>query len=335
MGLLQRLRLAPDGVGVEAFAVEVELLVLGPCPLEEVEPFGRVFVAVIVRAHMRAEHVELVLEPAAHHVEREASVGHVIDGGRHLGHHQRMHQRHVAGGEHGDVVCHRAERRCPGEAFERAIVEVRRPAIAAPASDRQQRLHAGAVDRLRDLPGIGPVQLPGFRDGGDGRAMAAIERHDAELHPVAAEQPRAGGVITGGCSRSHVAQALSYPGRCRRTGRRSARSERRPVTISPFHRAFLVIGVLPVLDRGVPQLGFQGSLVVLDHLHDLQVLDRVVVVVELERTAHQFEIGLAQRRPHGILVLDPAVHLSDCGVDELDCVVAQARNVAGSRLSSP
>ena len=30
--------------------------------------------------------------------------------------------------------------------------------------------------------------------------MAAIERHDSELHAVAAEQPRAGGVVTGGGS---------------------------------------------------------------------------------------------------------------------------------------
>ena len=60
-------------LGVEAFAVEIELLVVGPGLLQEVEPFGGVFVAVVVRAHVGAEHVELVLEPAAHDVDGEAS----------------------------------------------------------------------------------------------------------------------------------------------------------------------------------------------------------------------------------------------------------------------
>jgi hypothetical protein len=31
-----------------------------------------------------------------------------------------------------------------------------------PASDRQQRVHAGAVDRLRDVLAVRPVELPGF-----------------------------------------------------------------------------------------------------------------------------------------------------------------------------
>ena len=247
MRLLQRLRLAPDRGGVEALAVEVELFVVRPCPPHEIEPFGGVFVAVVVRAHVGAEHVELVLEPAAHHVEREPPVGDVIDGGRHLGHHQRMHQRHVHGGEHGAIVRHRADRGGPGEALERAVVEVRRPAVALPAPDRQQRLHAGAIDRLRDLHGVGPVELPGFRHGGDGRAMAAVERHDAELHAVAAEQPRAGGVVLSRRGGVHVRSSLSSKARfATRTHVRSARP-------SPLHRAFLVIGVLPVLDRRILQ----------------------------------------------------------------------------------
>ena len=95
MGLLQRLRLAPDRVGVEALAVEIELFVLRPCPLHELEPLGGVFVTIVVRTHLRAEHVEFVLEPSAHHIDGETAVGDVIDRGRHLGHHQWMHQRHM------------------------------------------------------------------------------------------------------------------------------------------------------------------------------------------------------------------------------------------------
>ena len=215
MGLLQRFRLAPGGYRVEALAVEIELLLLVPRPSHEVEPFGGILVAVIVRPHMGAEHVELVLEPAAYDVHGEAPAGDVIDGGRHFRHHQGMHQRHVHGRQHRAVVRHRADCRCPGEAFECAIVEVRRSAVSFPASDRQQRLHAGAIDRLRDVPGIGPVELPGFRNGGDGGAVAAIECHHSELHPIAAEQACASGVIAGGCGRIHVGQALSYAVLCR------------------------------------------------------------------------------------------------------------------------
>ena len=163
--------------------------------LQEIEPLGRIFVAVIVRAHVRAEHVELVLEPAAHDVEREPAIGDMIDGGRHLRHHQRMNQRHVAGRKHRDIVRQRAERGRPGEAFEGRAVEVRRAAVAAPTADRKQRFHAGSVDRLRDLHRVGPVELPGFRHGGDGGAMAAIESHDPELHPVAAKQTGSGRVV--------------------------------------------------------------------------------------------------------------------------------------------
>ena len=150
MGLLQRLGLAPDRGGIEALAGEIELLVLRPCAAHEIEPFSGVFVTIVVRAHVGAEHVEFVLEPSAHHVHGETAVGDMIDGGRHLGHHQGMHQRHVDGGEHRAIVGDGADRRRPGEALERAVVEVRRPAVALPAPDRQQRLHAGAIHRLRD-----------------------------------------------------------------------------------------------------------------------------------------------------------------------------------------
>ena len=98
MWLLDWLRLAPDRVGIEALALELELFLHGPGLLEEIQPLGREFVAIVVRTHLSAEHVELVLEPAAHHVEREPSVGDVVDGRCHLGHHQGMNQWHVTRG---------------------------------------------------------------------------------------------------------------------------------------------------------------------------------------------------------------------------------------------
>ena len=190
--LLQRLRLAPDVAGVKALAVEVEFLVVGPRPLEEFKPLGRIFVTIVVRPHLRAEHVELIFEPAAHYIEREPTAADVIDGRRHLRDHERVHQRYVAGGEHGDVFGQRAKCRGPSKALERRVVEIRRAAVPAPAPDWQQRLHAGAIDRLRNLDRVGPIEFPRFRHRCDGRAVAAVERHDAELHTIAAEQSRAG-----------------------------------------------------------------------------------------------------------------------------------------------
>src|SRR6478609_11405179 len=109
-------------------------------PPHELEPLGGVFVTIIVRTHLRAEHVEFVLEPSANHVHGEPAVSDVIDRGRHLGHHQWMYQRHMHGGEYGAIVRHRADRGGPGEAFECAIVEVRWAAVAFPAPHRQQGL---------------------------------------------------------------------------------------------------------------------------------------------------------------------------------------------------
>jgi len=215
MGLLQRLRLAPDRDGVEALALEIELFVLRPCPPHELEPLGGVFVTIIVRTHLRAEHVEFVLEPSANHVHGEPAVSDVIDRGRHLGHHQWMYQRHMHGGEYGAIVRHRADRGGPGEAFECAIVEVRWAAVAFPAPHRQQGLHSRTVDRLRDVLGVGPVELPRFRDGGDGGSVAAIESHDPELHAIAAEQTSAGRVVLSRRGGVHVRSSRFIEGQVR------------------------------------------------------------------------------------------------------------------------
>src|SRR2546421_2894167 len=125
---------------MKALAVEIELLLFAPRPAHEIEPLGGIFIAVIVWTHVGAEHVELVLEPAAYHVHGEAPAGDVIDGARHLRCHQRMHQRHVYRGEYRAIARHRPDRGSPGEAFKGAVVEVRGPAITLPSAHRQQRL---------------------------------------------------------------------------------------------------------------------------------------------------------------------------------------------------
>ena len=188
--LLQRFRLAPDVAGMKAVAIEVEFFVVGPGSFQKFEPFGGIFVAVVVRTHLRTEHVELVLKPTAHDIEREPPVRNVIDGRGHLRDHKWMHQRHVAGCKHGDGFGQCAECGGPGKTLERRAVEIRRSAVTAPAPDRQQCFHTRAVDCLRDFDGVGPIEFPGFRHHSDGRTMAAIECHNTEFHAVATEQPR-------------------------------------------------------------------------------------------------------------------------------------------------
>ncbi len=207
MGFLERLGLAPDPLRVEAFALEVELVVAGPALLQEIQPLGCIVVAVVMWAHAGTEHVKLVLEPAAHNVERESAVGHMINGGSHFSHHQRVHERYVTGRQHCDVICERSERRCPGEALERRGVEVRWSAVPPPSADWKDCLHARTVHRLSNLYRIVPVELPGFRDRGDRRAMAAIERHDAKLHTVAAEQASARCIVL--CRLAHLCPVTS------------------------------------------------------------------------------------------------------------------------------
>src|ERR1700692_3895800 len=113
---------------MKAVAVEVKFFVVGPGSLQKFEPFGGIFVAVVVRTHLRTEHVEFVLKPAAHDIEREPPVRYVIDGRGHLRDHKRMYQRHMAGCEHGDGCGQGAECGGPGKTLERCVVEIRKSA---------------------------------------------------------------------------------------------------------------------------------------------------------------------------------------------------------------
>src|SRR5947207_8963601 len=59
----------------------------------------------------------------------------------------------------------------------------------------------------------------------------------------------------------------------------------------------------PVVQDGPGQLDVKAAVGALVHHTGVVVLDRLVVVVELERPAHALEVGLLQRRAKGVLVL--------------------------------
>src|SRR4029077_19179764 len=109
----------------------------------------------------------------------------------------------MTGSQYGNVSGQPAKRGPPGKTLERRKIEIGRSAISTPSTHRQQTLHAGLVDRLCDLDCIGPVEPPRLWHRRDGRTMAAIERHDAELHAIAAEQAGAGRHIARGRSELH------------------------------------------------------------------------------------------------------------------------------------
>ena len=100
-------RVPPWGFGfartplqLEKTPIEIEILVRRPGELDDIEPLLCVFVARLVIAQCRAEHLELALVPAAYDIEAEASFADMICGDEFLGRDQRREQRRMHGAEH-------------------------------------------------------------------------------------------------------------------------------------------------------------------------------------------------------------------------------------------
>src|SRR4051795_1413596 len=60
-----------------------------------------------------------------------------------------------------------------------------------------------------------------------------------------------------------------------------------------LHRTILHVRIRVVLEHLLHDLGLEFAVAALRHLHQIEVLDRVVVGVELEGAAQRFEIGLS------------------------------------------
>src|SRR2546423_4889825 len=103
-------------------------------------------------------------------------------------------------------------------------------------------------------------------------------------------------------------------------------SSRSPAVTS-LHRTFRgeVVGAL--LEDGAGQLDVKAAVRALVDDAGVVVLDRLVVVVELERSAHALEIGLLQGSAERVLVLEVALHLAHRGVEQHGRVVSH-RGVA-------
>ncbi len=84
-----------------------------------------------------------------------------------------------------------------------------------------------------------------------------------------------------------------------------------------LHRALVVEAILIVLDDGGHRLQRQRSICILDHVLQVEILDRDVVIAVFERAAQRFEIGLFHFGLHLVLLGGVALDGNDRAVDEL------------------
>src|SRR5258706_6091000 len=104
-------------------------------------------------------------------------------------------------------------------------------------------------------------------------------------------------------------------------------------TTTPLlHRAVLDVGVAAVLEDRAHGLVDEAHLRVLADHAQVVVLDRVLVAVELEGAARRLELGRLQRAAHRLLVVQPALGLAHCGIDEQRGVVALRSEHRGQPL---
>ena len=159
--------------------MEVEVLLVGPDHLDDVDPFLGVFVALLVLALLHAEHIELALVPADDDVQPESPFADMVGGDHLLGRHDRIEQRRMHGAEHGDALARGQQAGRPGDRLERRALVVGVAAVALPASDRQHEVDAGLVRHAHELEIVRPASRPALRH----------QRHGAAGRTVCAEQP--------------------------------------------------------------------------------------------------------------------------------------------------
>jgi len=83
--------------------VKVEILAVRPDHFDDVDPFLRIFVTLLMGALLDAEHVELALVPADHDVQPEAALADVIGGDHFLRRNDWIENRRMHRAENGDA----------------------------------------------------------------------------------------------------------------------------------------------------------------------------------------------------------------------------------------
>ena len=166
--------------------MEVEILAIGPDHFDDVDPFLCVFVALLVRALLDAEHVELALIPADHDVESEPALADMVGGDHFLRRNDRIENRRVDGTEYCDALGGGEQRRRPGDRFERRALIIGGPPVTLPPADWQQKIDTGLVRHQRQSFIVRPAPRPAFGNERHGAAGGAIGAEQADLQLVAA-----------------------------------------------------------------------------------------------------------------------------------------------------
>src|ERR1700733_937425 len=94
-------------------------------------------------------------------------------------------------------------------------------------------------------------------------------------------------------------------------------------------RAILGVTVAVILKHLLDDFGLEFAVRTFGDLGQIEVLDRIAVGVELESAAQRGEVGLFQRRDHGILVGKVALDRLDGAVDQLRRIVGLHGIAAG------
>ena len=177
---------------MEIFSVVIEILAVGPDQFDDVDPFLRVVVAVLMRALLNTEHVELAFVPADHDIEPEAALADVVGGDHFLRRHHRIEDRRMHGTEHSDVLGGAEQPGRPGDRFQRRALIISVAAVALPAPDRQEEIDAGVVRHDRELLVVGPAARPALGHQRHGAAGRAIGAEQADLQFIIAVHGAAG-----------------------------------------------------------------------------------------------------------------------------------------------
>src|SRR5262249_51542119 len=69
-----------------------------------------------------------------------------------------------------------------------------------------------------------------------------------------------------------------------------------------FHRTVFRVGVLVIREHLLGDLGLELAVLALGRLDQIEVLDRIVIIAELEIAPQRFEVGLLERGTQRILV---------------------------------
>src|SRR5262249_41882191 len=154
---------SPHALEPEELSLEIEVALVRPGPLHNIEPFLGEVIARVVLTLGDAEHLEFTLVPADHKVDAETSFADVVDGYKLLCGDQWVEQRRMHCAKDNEAFGSRKQTGSPGDGLERCAMKIGFPPVALPAADRQHEIDPGLLGHARESEAIGPVCRPTFR----------------------------------------------------------------------------------------------------------------------------------------------------------------------------